>query len=382
MSGRRILHVVGNSEFGGGGVVILALTDAARMAGFEVSVLTTDPVFQDKLGEAGIPIVDLDVIRRPIRPLWDLGGLARLTAYLRRNPYDIVHTHTSKGGIVGRWAARMARIPVIVHTVHGFSFHELSPRPVKLAYGTLERLAAPACDLIVTVSEELREVALAAHIGTPEKVVSIPNGVTTDRVHPTRPRPETRAALGFDPGDTVLLTPGRLAPQKGHAVLFEALAGVGTAPDVTVLCPGAGPDRDVLEQHAQRLGLGDRVRFMGFRDDIGDLHEACDVVVLPSLHEGLSIALLEAMAAGKAIVTTGIPSNREVTREGWCARLVPPGDPVALRSAVLALVDDPTARMELGKRARLVFEEHYTQHAMVAAYLDRYQALLTEKMPH
>lgn len=379
MSGRRILHVVGNSEFGGGGVVILALADAARAAGFEVSVLTTDPVFQDKLGEAGVSVVDIDVIRRPIRPLWDLGGLARLTAYLRRNPYDIVHTHTSKGGIVGRWAARMAGIPVIVHTVHGFSFHELSPRPVTFVYGTLERLAAPACDLIVTVSEELREVALARHIGTPEKVVSIPNGVTTDRVHPTRPRQETRAALGFDPGDTVLLTPGRLAAQKGHAVLFEALAGA--APDLTVLCPGAGPEREALEQHAQRLGLHDRVRFMGFRDDIGDLHEACDVVVLPSLHEGLSIALLEAMAAGKAIVATAIPSNREVTREGWCASLVPPGDAAALRSAVMALVDDPTARLELGKRARLVFEEHYTQHAMVAAYLERYEALLTEKMP-
>lgn len=381
MSGERILHVVGNSEFGGGGIVILDLVAAARTAGYDVSVLTTDPVFQGKLREAGVPYVDIDVIRRPIRPLWDLGGLARLTSYLRRHRYDIVHTHTSKGGVVGRWAARMAGIPVIVHTVHGFSFHERSPRPVKLVYGALERFAARACDLVVTVSEELRDVALAAGIGTPDRVVAIPNGVGTERVRTTRTRDETRTGLGLAAEDLVAVTPGRLSEQKGHAVLFEALGGLGEPPELTVLCPGEGPDREALEEQVARLGLGERVRFLGFRDDIGDLLGAADMVVLPSLWEGLSIALLEAMAAGRPIVTTAIPSNREVSREGACAVLVPPGDPAALRDAVLRLAADPEARRELGTEARLVFEKHYTREAMTGAYLDRYRALLAEKLP-
>ena len=149
----KMLHVVGDSRFGGVAWIILGLGRVLQAEGWRVDVLTVDPIFQAEVLRQGLGLVDLDVIRREIRPLWDLGGLVRLRNFLRRANYRIVHTHTSKGGFVGRLAARLAGVPVIVHTAHGFAFHETSPRSTRLFYSALERLASRWCDRIVCVSE-------------------------------------------------------------------------------------------------------------------------------------------------------------------------------------------------------------------------------------
>ncbi len=153
MTPLRLLHVIGNSRFGGAGRIILRLGQVAKAEGWQVDVLTTDPVFQRAVRQHGLGVVNLNVIRREIRPLWDLAGLVRLSAFLRHEHYGIVHTHTSKGGFVGRLAARLAGVPVIVHTTHGFAFHERSPRSAHIFYSTLERIASRWCDRIVSVSE-------------------------------------------------------------------------------------------------------------------------------------------------------------------------------------------------------------------------------------
>lgn len=363
--------------------MVMQLADLAKRQGWHVDVLTTEASFQCALSASGIGVVDLDCIWREIRPLRDMHGLFMLARFLRRAGYTVVHTHTSKAGFVGRLAAKLAGVPVVLHTVHGFAFHEeSSPFTIRL-YAAMERLAAHAADCVVTVSEFHREWANRLGIGNVDKVVAIPNGISAERVRPSRSRAAMRAALDIDGHECVILSCGRLAPQKGLEYLLQAvplLRSRLTRPP-KVLLVGDGPARGGLETLAKNLGVLQEVRFLGFRSDIGDLLEAADLVVLPSLREGLSITLLEAMAARKPIVTTSIGSNLEVTQRGAAALLVPPKDARALAEAIVRLASTPTEADRLAEAAFARYTANYTEERMLNGYLDRYQQLLGRREP-
>ena len=371
-----MLQVVGPSKFGGDSVLVLEIARAAEQHGYRVDILASDPRFRELIRAEGFGLVDLDVLKREIRPVADLSALLRLTRILGRSHYDVVHTHTSKPGVIGRLAATRSRVPAVLHTVHLFGFHEESGPLATGVYSRIERAAAHWCDRIVTVSEYHREWALRLGIGTPEQVVAIPNGVPASRAYGVRPRAEVRAELGLADGVVAVLFTGRLAEQKGIEHLLRAVPLLGANRSrVRVLLAGDGPLLDPLTRLASEIGVLDVVRFLGFRSDIGDLLGAADVVALPSLWEGLSISLLEAMAAGRAVVTTSIGSNREVTRDGAVASLVPPKDPVALASALDRLVEDPAWRDELGRLALREQRTRYTMDRMLEAYLEEYDRL-------
>jgi glycosyltransferase involved in cell wall biosynthesis len=376
MARPRVLHIKGSCGFGGDCVLILELARAARDQGYDVEILATNPRFRELIREAGLGLVDLDVIRRPIRPLWDARGLTRLTRFLSHSDYAIVHTHTSKPGFVGRRAARWAGVPSIIHTPHLFPFHEESGRAAAAAYLACERLAARWCDRIVSVSDYHRDWALRVGLGRPEQLVSIPNGVPETRAEPARSRAEIRAELGVGDGFLIVST-GRLAEQKGLEYLVRAAAQLrDDLPGATVVLAGEGPLERPLQRLVAELGLEDTVRLVGFRADVGDLLAAADLVALPSLWEGLSVSLLEAMAAGKPVVTTTIGSNREVTNDGETAVLVPPRDPSALAEAIRTLAADRDRLERLGSRGREVQRERYTLRRMLDAYADEYDRLL------
>ena len=381
MSPPRLLHIRGTAPLGGDALLIVELGRAARERGFEVDVLATDPRFRELIREARLGLVDLDVIRREIRPLWDAGGLMRLTAFLARSRYSIVHTHTSKPGIVGRLAATWIGAPAIIHTAHLFPFHEQTGRLATAAYVRAERLAARWCDRIVTVSEFHRDWAIRMGIGRPDQVVAIPNGVPVERARAERSPAEVRAELGV--GDSFLaLSTGRLAEQKGLEYLIRAAALVrADAPSVRFVIAGDGPLEQPLAQLVADLGLGGTVKLVGFRPDIGNLLAASDLVVLPSLWEGLPVSLLEAMAAGKPVVTTAVGGNREVTNDGDAAVLVPPKDPATLASAIRALASDLPRLEELGRRGREVQRERYTLGRMLESYVYEYERLLGKRSP-
>jgi glycosyltransferase involved in cell wall biosynthesis len=375
----KLLHIKGSGGFGGDCVLILELARAAQEQGFEVDVLATDPHFQEMIRAEGLGLVDLDVIRREIRPLWDFRGLVRLIRFFSRSPYSIVHTHTSKPGIVGTLAARWSGIPAIIHTTHLFPFHEETGRIATAAYVGAERLAARWCDRIVTVSDFQRDWALRVGIGSPEKIVSIPNGVPTERARSKRSPAEVRAELGI--GDAfMMLSTGRLAEQKGLEYLIRAAVLLRKdLPSARIVLAGDGPLEQRLSKLISGLELEDMVLLLGLRSDIGDLLAASDLVVLPSLWEGLSISLLEAMAAGKPVVTTTVGGNREVTNDGETAVLVPPKDPASLATAIRALAADAARLEELGRKGQEAQVERYTLQRMLDAYLNEYDRLLSEK---
>jgi glycosyltransferase involved in cell wall biosynthesis len=379
----KVLHIVGNSCFGGIAAIILGLGRVAKAEGWQVDVLATDPVVQQVVTQNGLGLVNLDCIRREIRPLWDLAGVVRLRNFLRSQPYRIVHTHTSKAGFVGRLAARLANVPVIVHTAHGFAFHESSPSSTRLVYSTLERFASRWCDRIVAVSDFHRRWALELRMCNSRDILAIPNGVADARRNPDVVPAELRSRLGARVGDLLILTLSRLAPDKGIDHLIEAAAILPLAEHrIRIVIAGDGPNRARLEQRARSLGVTDRVTFLGYRQDVADLLAACDLVVLPSLREGLSMSLLEAMAAGKPIIATSIGSQIEVASHGDMARLVPPADAPALAEAIVQFARDPALMARLATSARILYASHYTEARMLEAYRQLYFELLEAKCPY
>lgn len=373
----RLLHVVGDSRFGGAAAIILGLCGVARAEGWQVDVLTTDPTFQQAVTRHGFGVVDLDVIRREIRPFRDLRGLLGLVRFLREQPYGVVHTHTSKGGFIGRLAARLVGVPVIIHTAHGFAFHEDSPVAIRLFYSGLERLASRCCHRIVSVSEFHRDWAVRLGMCGPDTIVAIPNGIAAPHHSPNIDTAGIRRHLGAGPTDVLVVTVTRLAADKGLEYLLHAAARLPrTQPHIHIAIAGDGPARNRLERMAGRLGVTCRVTFLGFRDNIADLLAAADMVVLPSVREGLSISLLEAMAAGKPIVATSIGSQREVASHGEMAWLVPPADSRSLQDAIVHLAQDCALRNTLGANARAIYESHYTEKRMLQSYKQLYLDLI------
>ena len=377
----RVLQVIGGSKFGGGVWVVLSYVQALQEHGCSVSVCTSVPAVAEVFRNAGCEILSVPELERDISPLRDVRALVRLTRVCREGNFDVVHTHTSKGGFIGRAAARLARVPVVFHTAHGFAFHEASSRRALAFYAALERLAATWCDRIVTVSDFHRDWAIKLRVAPTQKLVTIHNGISRDRLRIERDRTDVRREFGVGDREIVLVSIGRLAPQKGLGTLLDALPDVlAVDPRIRVVLAGEGPLRNELEMQAKEAGLGHVVTFLGFRSDIGDLLNASDVVVAPTLFEGLSISVLEAMATARPIVTTTIGSNLELVEDGVSALLVPPDDHIRLGQAILRMTTEPLLAARLGRAARERFEAAFTERVMKDSLWSLYASFLRQEL--
>jgi glycosyltransferase involved in cell wall biosynthesis len=390
----KILHVVGSASYGGATVIASRLAAWSHCSGWKVDILLTDSMGvedmeAERMGvenarDMGANVIRMRCIRRGISPWSDFYGLFRIWRMLRASGYDLVHTHTSKAGFIGRLGARLAGIPAIVHTVHGFPFHEESKFLKRTLFVVLERVAARWCDCIVTVSEYHRQLAIALGIGATGRVVSVPNGIREPPFVSDACRVAIRRSCGVSPDEILILSTSRLWRQKGVQLLIRAAGDLLAAPPsrpFKVVLAGTGPMSESLAQLARQLGVADRVCFLGFRSDVSGLLAACDLFVLPSLWEGLCLGLLEAMAAAKPIVATDIPGNREATLGGQAALLVPSRDATAIAEAIRHLVDRPEVAEALARKARTTYVSHFTEAAMLAGYHDVYRRLLRPSVP-
>ena len=378
----RILHVIGDSKLGGGTLCIVRLAEHWQSLGWTVELLATDPLTRAVAAEAGVRAIPLDVIRREIRPFFDLAGLYRLFRFLRSRRYAIVHTHTTKAGFLGRLAARLAGVPNIAHTIHGFAFHEGSGKSKTAFYTVLERFASCCCDRVITVSRFHRDWGMRLRIGHSGKCVAVPNGIPDPCAVSASRIIDVRQACGANPGTLVILTHGRLAAEKGLTTLIRAVRSMKYRwlQPFVLLIAGEGGLRIDLERLTDSLQLRAEVRFLGFQPRVNELLAAADIVVLPSLREGLSISLLEAMAMARPIVATAIGGNREATRNGEAALLVPPSSPEALAAAIQRLAHDRELAERLAQRARAIYLEEYTIDRMLAGYQRIYLDLLSRRI--
>ncbi|MBI5870570.1 MAG: glycosyltransferase family 4 protein [Actinobacteria bacterium] len=380
-SGLKTLQVIGGSEFGGAAWIILSYIQILQEHGLEISVITSNEDVAGIYREAGCAIIPVHELRREINPVRDGLALRKLKKICREQDFDIVHTHTSKGGFIGRAAARSAKVPIVIHTAHGFAFHELS-RPASIrTYSILERRAAGWCDRITTVSDFHRDWALRLGIADEEKIVTVHNGISSSRLESSQDRAMVRASLGVEASESLLAVIGRLAAQKGLEDMLDAMPAILAAqPATRLLIVGKGPISALLESRCRQLGVEKKVIFTGFRSDIGELLNACDIVVSPTLREGLSVSILEAMAMGKPIIATGISSNRELVIDGETGLLVPAADTSSIARAVITLITDREKALRFGRQARERFDQRFSEEIMQQRLWTVYEGLIRDKL--
>jgi glycosyltransferase involved in cell wall biosynthesis len=290
-----------------------------------------------------------------------------LLRLIRMERPDIFHANLA-WPLAGRYAlltAAAASVPAVVATVHSFGV-TIPPRKA-----LVQRVVNLAVSRYIAISRFVSN-RLASSFSVPTQKLSIvPNGIRFDSFAPRPDRPAMRAWLGRGFDRPIVLTPARLDPVKGHAFLLEAAAEL---PDVAFVLAGDGPERKALGDQADRLGIGDRVLFLGQRADIGDLLANCDLVVLPSLSEGFGLAAIEAMIAGAPVLATTAGALPEIIRDGVTGMMVPPANPSALASSIRTLLGDRMLARRLAEAGRDQAQREFGAERMVervtAVYLD------------
>jgi glycosyltransferase involved in cell wall biosynthesis len=373
----RILHIITRLDVGGS--TENTLISATRLASedFRCALAfgpTANPPagLADTFSRSRVDSYRVPHLVRTVRPLADILALFELRAAIRKARPDVVHTHTSKAGFLGRLAARRERVPHIVHTPHGHVFHGYFLPPVTRGVIHLERLAARWTDRILTLTDSEAEQHLALGIGRREQFVTIPSGVDLDPV--LAARPERLTAQG-----KIVGTVGRLAAVKGHKYLIRATPEIlKQHPGATIVIVGDGEERQILKKLTESLGVAGTVQFTGHREDVASLIAGMDLFVLPSLNEGMGRVLVMAMALGKPIVATSVGGVPELLGHGEAGVLVPAADPKALADAVAALLRDPERARRLGEAGRRR-APLYSAHVMVESLERLYREILAEK---
>ncbi|HPI74760.1 MAG TPA: glycosyltransferase, partial [bacterium] len=311
----RVLHVITRLVAGGADENTLATVQGLDKSLYQVDLLIggqSDFIFASQ--SSGARLITLVELVRDPSPIKDGIALWKLMRLIRKGRYHIVHTHTAKAGILGRLAGFLCRTPLVIHTLHGSTFHD-SLHPLRSHfYRLLERLAACATTQFVSVGEDLREIYLDARIGQADRYITIRSGFELERFQLQRSEVAERGrrmreSLGIPAQRPVVGTVGRLEMRKGHVYFLQAACQVVKhLPDAVFLIAGDGPASRDLTQQTRKLGIEKNVRFLGYRYDIEDVMAAMDVFVLTSLWEGLPRVLVQAAALGATRVVTR-PTN-------------------------------------------------------------------------
>lgn len=383
----RVLHVV-EATTAGVGRHVLDLAVTMHRAGIDVTVACPqvrqdarqDVSFVDRLQGAGVSVAPVPM-QRSIQPLADLRAYRRLARLIGRGDYDVVHTHSSKAGVLGRLAAWRASVPAIVYTPNAFAFLGARNRLLFWVYRATERwLGQHLTQAVVCVSASEVMLAQRERIAPPERLVLIENTIDASVFAQAQDNRAAKAALGLDADRPVAGFVGRLAAQKGIECFVEAarLATESQANAQFVLV-GEGELEGAVRQMITKHHLAGHVHLAGYRPNIPQVMAALDVFVLPSLYEGLSYTLMEAMAAARAVVATDVMGNRDLIQDGDTGLLVPPGDARALAEAVVRLLSRPDERGRLGHRALAVALARPAPEQMTHQVLGLYKNLLDSR---
>jgi glycosyltransferase involved in cell wall biosynthesis len=381
----KVAHIITRLIVGGAQENTLhTAEDLHRLHGDEVTLITgpglgPEGSLEDRARAGGYRLEILPELKRAISPWADWKAYRRLIALLNEIQPDIVHTHSSKAGILGRMAAARLGLPA-VHTVHGASFHFGQSALAYRAYIAAERKVAGQTAKFISVADAMTREYVAACIAPAEKFTTIYSGFAVEPfLMPSRPIAEIRDELGIRPEEVVVGKVGRLFHLKGHEFLIRAAPTILAAmPQVRFLLVGDGILRDSIEAELTRLGIRHRFTFTGLvrPEAIPDLIHAMDIVVHTSQWEGLARVLPQGLIAGKPVVAYDVGGSAEIVIPGETGYLLPRDSYGPLVEAVGELARDADLRQRLGQAGRERFTEQFRHEHMTARIRDVYQAVL------
>ncbi|MFN0056470.1 MAG: glycosyltransferase family 4 protein [Planctomycetales bacterium] len=384
----RVVHIITRLILGGAQEnTLLTVEDQRRDWGDDVTLITGPALGPEGslIERARARQVDLRIIpelRREIHPLRDWSSYRELVRLLRELSPQVVHTHSSKAGILGRAAAWKLKIPA-VHTIHGSPFHPYQPRTVYHAYRLAEQWGARRSARLISVCDAMTEQYVAAGVAPSDKFVTVYSGMEVEPfLHPPRSRDEVRQSLGFDPRHVVVGKVARMFELKGHEdVIAAAAIAVQKNPDLRFLFVGDGLLRDTLKQQIARVGLSDKFVFTGLvpPDRVPELIGAMDIVVHASLREGLARVLPQGLIAGKPVISYDIDGAREVVLPGETGFLLPPRAVAGMADAILELAGNENLRERMGQAGRIRCTEVFRHQTMTRRLREIYAACLDRR---
>jgi len=382
----RIAHIITRLIIGGAQEnTVFCCEDLIREHGDDVLLITGPPLgpegsLIDRARESGVPMEMVPELRRAIHPWHDLRSYRRLKRILRDFQPDVVHTHSAKGGLLGRAAARAVGVPAIIHGVHGAPFHPYQSAAAREFFRVCERWAASKCDAFVSVADAMTDLMVDAKVAPREKFTTVYSGMEVEPLlEAGRHRDRVRQELGYGPEHVVVGKIARLFHLKGHEYVIEAARRVVEAnPHVRFLFIGDGI---LTERHLERIRaakLEDYFQLTGLvpPERIPELVGAMDVVVHTSLREGLARVLPQGLIAGRPVVSYDVDGAREVVINGETGCLLPPKSIDPLADALIELAGDETLRRRLGEEGRRRFTEQFRHEVMTRQLRELYEQVL------
>jgi glycosyltransferase involved in cell wall biosynthesis len=387
----RVLHVITRMILGGAQEnTLYTVVGQQQHPLFDVTLLCgADPGregdMHERAREQGVHLVVVPWLLRPIRPLTDLYGLWALYRFIRRGRYHIVHTHSSKAGILGRFAARLAGVPVVVHTLHSLVFHEYQEAWKNSLYIWLKKRCAPLTDVFISVNDKTKDGAIAQGIGRPEQHVTIYSGMELEpflEIGSKLTVADAKSKLGIPEDAHVVGKIARFTALKGHEQFFDMAAQVAAAePKAWFLLVGDGSLLPECVERARAMGIADRTVFTGLVQptEIPACIQAMDVVVHTSLREGLARVIPQAGASGKPPVVFALDGSPEVVRDGVSGFLIPPIDTKLMADRVIELFGDPAKAQRFGEASRAFIVQNFHVRHMVERINAVYFELLSKR---
>jgi len=351
----KVAHIITRLELGGAQQNTLYCCQHHDRRKFEVLLLTGTGGELEGEGRRikNCKTYFLPELKHPIRPEWDFRAALKIAGILEKEKVDIVHTHSSKAGILGRWAARKAGVPRVLHTVHGWGFYPGQFFLTRWFYQALERWAAGWTDILVAVSEENKKEGLAAGIGREEKYRVIHSGIDP-KAYTLPPSQIRRARRALNPQNRpCILVLSNFKKQKSPLDVVAAAALLAPKiPEVLFLWAGDGPLRARTERAIAREGLPGNFQLLGWRRDVAELLAACDVMFLASRHEGLPRVALQAMAAAKPVVATSVNGTPEAVINGRTGFLTRPRDVRSMAQGLFKILSNKALGTQMGRSGR------------------------------